>query len=57
MKYVIYLAVAVLILWAVIYLARHIRRQMKGDCGCCGGGCSGDCSSCGPACPHKPPKT
>ena len=36
MKYLIYIAVAALILWAVVYLVRHIRRQMKGDCGSCG---------------------
>ncbi len=49
MKYVIYIAIALLVVWAVVYLIRHIRRQMKGDCGACGGGCqgcSGDCSSC-----------
>lgn len=53
MKYLIYIAVAALILWAVVYLVRHIRRQMKGDCGSCGGACGGDCSSCGSACDHR----
>ena len=50
MKYVIYAAVALLILWAAVYLVRHIRRQLRGECGCCGGGCSGDCTSCGHSC-------
>lgn len=47
MKYIIYAAVAALAVWAVVYLVRHVRRQLKGDCGCSGGGCSGDCSCCG----------
>ena len=42
-KYIIYLAVAALVVWAVVYLIRHIRRQLRGDCGSCGG----DCSCCG----------
>ena len=46
MKYAIYLAVAGLVCWSVWYLIRHIRRQMKGDCGC---GCGKDCRSC----PHR----
>ena len=50
MKYVIYAAVALLILWAAVYLVRHIRRQLRGECGCCGGSCSGDCASCGHSC-------
>ena len=41
MKYIIYAAVALLILWAVVYLARHIRRQLRGE-----GGCGGDCAVC-----------
>ena len=43
MKYVIYAAVALLVLWAVVYLARHVRRQLRGECGCGGscGGCTG----------------
>ena len=53
MKYLIYIAVAALILWAGVYLVRHIRRQMKGDCGSCGGACGGDCSGCGSACDHR----
>ena len=40
MKYVIYALVAALAVWAVWYLARTIRRQLKGQCS----GCSGDCS-------------
>lgn len=47
MKYIIYAAVAALAVWAVVYLVRHVCRQLKGDCGSCGGGCSGDCSCCG----------
>lgn len=48
MKYLIYLVIAALVVWAVAYLTRHIRRQMKGDCGSCGG-CEGGCGSCGSA--------
>ena len=33
MKYVIYAAVALLILWAVVYLVRHVRRQLRGGRG------------------------
>ncbi|MEG0764744.1 MAG: FeoB-associated Cys-rich membrane protein [Pseudoflavonifractor sp.] len=46
MKYIIYAAVAVLILWAVVYLIRNIRRQLRGKCSACGGDCS-HCSGCG----------
>ncbi|MGN8874526.1 FeoB-associated Cys-rich membrane protein [Pseudoflavonifractor sp. HCP28S3_F10] len=49
MKYVIYLAVAALVVWSVWYVARHIRRQLRGDCGC-GCGCSGGCECCGTPC-------
>ena len=49
MKYVIYAAVALLILWAVVYLVRHVRRQLRGECGC-GGSCGGDCAACGQSC-------
>jgi hypothetical protein len=48
MKYLIYIAIAALVVWAVVYLVRHIRRQMKGDCGACGGGCDGCGGSCRP---------
>ena len=41
MKYLIYAAGALLAVWAVWYVIRHLRRQLRGDCGC-GGGC-GDC--------------
>lgn len=48
MKYVIYAAIALLVVWAVVYLVRHIRRQLKGDCGCGqGADCPGNCGSCG----------
>lgn len=53
MKYIIYAAVGLLILWAVIYLVRHVRRQLRGECGCCGGSCSGDCASCGQSCSKR----
>ena len=46
MKYIIYAAVALLVLRAVVYLVRHVRRQLRGECGC-GGSCGGDCGSCG----------
>ena len=51
MKYLIYLVIAALVVWAVAYLTRHIRRQMKGDCGSCSssGSCSGCPGSCGAA--------
>ncbi|NLF35397.1 MAG: FeoB-associated Cys-rich membrane protein [Clostridiales bacterium] len=41
MRYVIYAAVAALVLWSVWYLIRHLRRQIRG------GGCCGDCDRCG----------
>ncbi|HCO62420.1 MAG TPA: FeoB-associated Cys-rich membrane protein [Clostridiales bacterium] len=44
MKYVIYLLLAALAVWSVWYLARAIRRQVRGECNC---GCSGGCGSCG----------
>lgn len=46
MKYFIYIAVALLIVWAVYYVVKSVRRQMKGDCSSCGGGCNGNCSGC-----------
>lgn len=46
MKYLVYLAVAALVVWAVCYVARRIARQVKGDCGC-GGGCEGCAHRCG----------
>ena len=49
MKYVVYLAIAALVLWAVVYLVRHIRRQLRGDCSSCGG----DCGSCPGCSSHK----
>ena len=42
-KYVIYAALAVLILWSVWYLGRRVARQLRGECGC--GGTCGDCGS------------
>ena len=49
MKYIIYAAVALLVLWAVVYLVRHVRRQLRGECGCGGG----DCASCGQSCSRR----
>ena len=49
MKYIIYAGVALLILWAVVYLVRNVRRQLRGECGC-GGDCGGSCASCGHSC-------
>lgn len=43
MKYVIYALVAALSVWAVCYLVKAVRRQLKGGCGC---GCGGDCARC-----------
>lgn len=45
MKYIIYLAVGVLAVWAVWYVIRHVRRQLRGECGC-GGDCAGNCCAC-----------
>lgn len=45
LKYLIGAGVFLLILWSVIYLIRHVRRQLRGDCGSCGGDC-GSCSGC-----------
>lgn len=50
MKYIIYLGVAALTLWAAAYLVRNIRRQLKGGCACGGGQCSGDCGLCALEC-------
>lgn len=40
MKYVVYLLVAAVIVWAVVTVIRHVRRTLSG------GTCSGDCRSC-----------
>ena len=45
MKYIIYAGVALLILLAVVYLVRHVRRQLRGECDC-----GGSCASCGHNC-------
>jgi hypothetical protein len=50
-KYIIYIAVAVLILWSVFYLIKVIRRQLKGQ-----GSCDGACGSCGRNCQNRKPK-
>ncbi len=44
MKYLIYLGVAVLIVWAAAYLLVLFHRQLKAKRGCGQGGCAG--------CPH-----
>lgn len=51
MKYFIYTAVAVLILWSVLYLVRHVIRQLRGTC-------CGSCETCGKCgkCPAKEKK-
>ena len=49
MKYIIYLAVGVLAVWALWYVIRHVRRQLRGECGC-GGGCAGNCCACKKSC-------
>lgn len=47
MKYLIYAAIAALVVWSVVYVVRHVRAQMRGDCGCGkGSSCSGNCSGC-----------
>ena len=46
LRYLICPAVPLLTLWSVVYLARHIRRQLRGQCGSCGGAC-GACAGCG----------
>ncbi len=43
MKYIIYAIVVALVIWAVWYLTRTIRRQLKGGCD----HCTGDCARCG----------
>ena len=50
MKYIISAAGAALSLGAVVCLVRHVRRQLRGECGCGGGSCGGDCTSCGQSC-------
>ena len=47
-KYIIYLAAALLILWSVFYLIRAIRRQLRGQ-----GGCDGACGSCSRSCQRR----
>ena len=55
MKYIIYLAVAGLTVWAVWYLIRQVRRQLRG--GGCGCGCGGSsCSACGKDCARREQK-
>ena len=48
LKYIIYALVAVLVIWAVWYLIRSGRRQLRGQCGCGGDctGCTGECNRC-----------
>lgn len=40
MKYVVYIAVALAVLWAVWYLVRRIRAMARGET------CGGDCGRC-----------
>ena len=44
LKYVIYIGVAALILWAAVYLIYRFHQNLKGKRGCGSGGCS--------SCPH-----
>ena len=44
MKYLIYLGVAVLIVWAAVYLLYRFHQRLKNKRGCDCGGCS--------VCPH-----
>ena len=46
LRYLICAAVFLLILWSLVYLVRHIRRQLRGQCGSCGWDC-GACAGCG----------
>lgn len=48
MRYLITLGAAALIVWAVWYLVRTVRRQSKGGCAC-----GGDCSVCPCSCPER----
>ena len=50
MKYVIYIGVAVLILWAAAYLIYRFHQRLRGKRGCGCGGCSGDCAHCRTSC-------
>lgn len=45
MRYLIYAAVAALVVSSVICLWRNIRRQLRGECDGCCGTCSKECSS------------
>lgn len=42
MKYVIYILVALLAVWSVVYLIYDFHRRLKGKRGCGSGGCA-DC--------------
>lgn len=50
-KYLIYAAIAFLILWSVYYLIKVIGRQFKGQ-----GSCDGACGSCSRDCQRRKPK-
>ena len=52
LKLLIDAAVLALIAWAVWYLVRHLRRQLKGRQGCGCGDCTG-CPGCGRGGPVK----
>ncbi|MPM47221.1 hypothetical protein SDC9_93929 [bioreactor metagenome] len=45
MRYLIYAAVAALVVSSVLCLWRNIRRQLRGECDGCCGTCSKECSS------------
>lgn len=52
MKYIIYLAVGVLAVWAVWYVIHHVRCQLRGECGC-EGDCAGNCCACKKSCTKR----
>lgn len=43
MNYIIYAAIAALVVWSVRHLISTVRRQLRGDCG-------GACDGCGAGC-------
>lgn len=47
-KYIVYIAAALLIIWSVVYLIRSIQRQLRGQ-----GGCDGACGSCTQHCRRR----
>lgn len=52
-KYMIYLAMVLLIFWSVFYVVKAVFRQWNGKHGC--GGCGG-CEGCHLECPNRKKK-